>query len=233
MDMVVIKVLWCILWYFMVLVWHNWYMLWYLYDILDTCYDTCMIHLIHVMIHVWYNWYMLWYVLWYVYDTIDTCYGVFKIPLWYLYDTCTILVWYMLWYLYVTFMILVWYNVTFYNTSSLFLLFFFPFTHFSSQRVHRKLNLPIIITENGIADAKDDRRHLFIRRYLYALSRAMRDGAIVKGYFYWSLYDNFEWAEGYKMRFGLYEVDYGTQERRLRDGAKYFVEVVKRFRGIE
>lgn len=56
--------------------------------------------------------------------------------------------------------------------------------------------LPIYITENGIADRLDDRRHLFLRRYLYALSRAINEaGCDVRGYFYWSLTDNFEWGE--------------------------------------
>ena len=55
---------------------------------------------------------------------------------------------------------------------------------------------PMYITENGIADRHDDRRHLFLRRYLYALSRAINEaGCDIRGYFYWSLTDNFEWAE--------------------------------------
>jgi len=58
-----------------------------------------------------------------------------------------------------------------------------------------QLGLPVYITENGIADHLDDRRHLFIRRYLYAVSRAMKEGVDVRGFFYWSLLDNFEWAE--------------------------------------
>jgi len=91
-----------------------------------------------------------------------------------------------------------------------------------------QLGKPIYITENGIADAKDDRRELFIRRYLYAMSQAIKDGCDVRGYFYWSLLDNFEWAEGYEMKFGLYEVDFKTQQRRLRDGAKAFVKIAKR-----
>ncbi|HRI09488.1 MAG TPA: family 1 glycosylhydrolase [Nannocystaceae bacterium] len=91
------------------------------------------------------------------------------------------------------------------------------------------LGRPIYVTENGIADAADDRRALFLRRYLYALSRAVREGLDVRGYFYWSLMDNFEWAEGYDMRFGLHEVDFATQERRLRAGARPFVDTVRRF----
>jgi beta-glucosidase len=70
------------------------------------------------------------------------------------------------------------------------------------------LGRPIYITENGVADRRDDFRALWIRRYLYALSKAMREGADVRGFFYWSLYDNFEWSLGYSMKFGLYEVDF-------------------------
>jgi len=96
------------------------------------------------------------------------------------------------------------------------------------QRIS-ELGLPVYITENGIPDEFDDRRHFFLRRYLYALSKAVKDGYPVKGYFYWSLLDNFEWGEGYLMRFGLYEVDFETQKRTLRDGSKYFQKVVQKF----
>jgi beta-glucosidase len=92
----------------------------------------------------------------------------------------------------------------------------------------RGLNKPIYVTENGIPDAKDDRRADFINRYLYAMSRAIQDGCDVRGYYYWSLLDNFEWAEGYDMRFGLFEVDFATQKRRLREGAGAYVAAVKR-----
>ena len=89
------------------------------------------------------------------------------------------------------------------------------------------LNKPIIITENGIADNKDDRRKLFIERYLYALYKAIMDGYDIRGYFYWTLVDNFEWAEGYAMKFGLYEVDFTTQKRELRKGSLAFSKIVK------
>ena len=85
---------------------------------------------------------------------------------------------------------------------------------------------PIIITENGIADSADDRRSLFIERYIYAMSKAIKDGSDVRGYYYWSLMDNFEWAEGYDMRFGLYEVDFDSQNRTLRKGSEKFIEVI-------
>ena len=90
------------------------------------------------------------------------------------------------------------------------------------------LNLPIFITENGIADDKDDRRELFIKRYLYAVSEAIKNGYDVKGYFYWSLMDNFEWAFGYDMKFGLHEVDFNTQLRKLRTGSLYFKKIINK-----
>ena len=88
------------------------------------------------------------------------------------------------------------------------------------------LNIPIMITENGIADASDDRRELYIKRYLYAVSQAIKEGFDIRGYFYWSLMDNFEWAFGYDMKFGLFAVDYKTQRRDLREGAKAFIAIV-------
>ena len=93
----------------------------------------------------------------------------------------------------------------------------------------KSLNKPIIVTENGIADDRDDRRAIWIRRYVYAMSRAIEDGCDVQGYYYWSLLDNFEWAEGYQMRFGLIAVDYDTQQRHLREGSKAYVDIVRRF----
>jgi beta-glucosidase len=96
-----------------------------------------------------------------------------------------------------------------------------------------ELGKPIYVTENGIADKADDRRDLFIRRYLYALSKAIEDGVDVRGYFYWTLIDNFEWAEGWKMKFGLYECDHATQERFLRAGAISYKEIVAQSRSYE
>ncbi len=89
-----------------------------------------------------------------------------------------------------------------------------------------KFGYPVIITENGIADSLDNRRYSFIRRSLYAVSKAISDGYDLRGYFYWSLLDNFEWNLGYTKKFGLYAVDFRTQKRSLRKGSKAFVEVI-------
>ncbi len=92
------------------------------------------------------------------------------------------------------------------------------------------LKAPILITENGIADAADDRRADWIRLYLYAVSRAIAEGADVRGYYYWSLMDNFEWAEGWHMKFGLYACDPADRERRLREGARMYTRVIEESR---
>jgi len=91
----------------------------------------------------------------------------------------------------------------------------------------RKLNLPIYITENGIADAKDQLRGDFIESHLKQVFRAINKGFPVKGYFYWSLIDNFEWEEGYSKKFGLIEVDRATGARRLRQSAKVYEKIIK------
>jgi len=77
---------------------------------------------------------------------------------------------------------------------------------------------PVYITENGCAyphevGVPDDHRIAFIRDHLEAAARAARDGVDLRGYFHWSLIDNFEWARGYAPRFGLVHVDYATQVR--------------------
>jgi beta-glucosidase len=96
--------------------------------------------------------------------------------------------------------------------------------------------LPIVITENGMSgcdavalDGKvhDHHRIDFIQRYLRALRRAASEGVDIRGYFHWSIMDNFEWAEGYKHRFGLIHVDYQTQKRTLKDSAYWYREVIR------
>jgi beta-glucosidase len=74
----------------------------------------------------------------------------------------------------------------------------------------------------GDGAVRDVERRRYLMRHLAALRQAVADGVPVKGYFAWSLLDNFEWAEGYLRRFGLVHVDYATQERRLKDSAKWY-----------
>ncbi|MCX6227339.1 MAG: glycoside hydrolase family 1 protein [Bacteroidia bacterium] len=93
-----------------------------------------------------------------------------------------------------------------------------------------QFRVPIYITENGVADAKDDRRALFISQYLYTVSKAIADGFDIRGYYYWTLIDNFEWSLGYDMKFGLYSVDMNTQVRTLKEGARRYQEIIRQTR---
>ncbi len=94
--------------------------------------------------------------------------------------------------------------------------------------VFQKYRLPIYILENGIADASDRKRGKFIHDHLAQLAKAIReDGVPVKGYFHWSLIDNFEWAKGFSMRFGLYEVDYATKKRTRRNSAFVYENICR------
>ncbi len=87
------------------------------------------------------------------------------------------------------------------------------------------LGLPLMVTENGICTGKDEVRAEFIKTHLAAVRRAMAEGVPVLGYLYWSLLDNFEWADGFGPRFGLVEVDYKTQRRTVRESARVFAEI--------
>jgi beta-glucosidase len=91
----------------------------------------------------------------------------------------------------------------------------------------RRSGLPVYVTENGIADAVDAKRASFLIEHLTELGRVVADGVDVRGYFHWSLTDNFEWAEGYAPRFGLFEVDYTTQERRARPSAHVYAGIAR------
>ena len=83
-------------------------------------------------------------------------------------------------------------------------------------KAHQRYHLPVYVLENGTADAADDDRgrQRFLVEHLRELWLARRDGVDLRGYFHWSLIDNFEWAEGFEGRFGLYRVDYADNYRR-------------------
>lgn len=109
--------------------------------------------------------------------------------------------------------------------------------HTINDNIARPLNIPIYVAENGIAAGNDDvLRATFIKQYLYAITRAIQEGIPVKGYMYWSLMDNYEWGI-YSKHYGLYEVDRSIDPntgeprltRRLRDGAKPFVDTAKAY----
>ena len=100
---------------------------------------------------------------------------------------------------------------------------------------------PIFVTENGVCDDTgpvngviDDRKRIeLLRGFLAGLASAIDDGAAdVRGYYVWSLLDNFEWAFGYSKRFGIVWTDYETLERIPKASARFFAEVVRR-NGVE
>ena len=90
----------------------------------------------------------------------------------------------------------------------------------------RDYGKPIYITENGLADSADRERAWFICESLKQVARAVKDGADVHGYFYWSLLDNFEWDKGFWPRFGLVEVNYKTLERKVRSSALEYKKII-------
>lgn len=93
--------------------------------------------------------------------------------------------------------------------------------------LHKQFRLPIYITENGVPDETDAIRPGFLLEHLRQVWKAIMHSIPVKGYYFWSLVDNFEWAEGYdpRYKFGLYEVDFKTQKRTLKDSGKLYKEI--------
>lgn len=90
-----------------------------------------------------------------------------------------------------------------------------------------KYRLPLYITENGLADASDAKRALFIREHLRELKHLRDRGIPVMRYYHWSLMDNLEWNDGYGPKFGLVEIDYPTMERRIRPSARYYARICR------
>jgi len=93
-------------------------------------------------------------------------------------------------------------------------------------------DLPLYVTESGAAyqlddidPSRDPQRVSFLRRHLEAAATAMERGVPLRGYFVWSLLDNFEWAQGYAYRFGIVHVDFETLERRVRDSGRFWASV--------
>ena len=89
----------------------------------------------------------------------------------------------------------------------------------------RQFNIPLIITENGVEDSTDKLRPRYIIEHLHQVWRAVNFNYPVKGYFHWTLVDNFEWDRGWSQRFGLWELDINTQERIKRQSADLYAEI--------
>ena len=88
-------------------------------------------------------------------------------------------------------------------------------------------NLPIIVTENGVADADDHLRPRYIAQHVHQMWRAVNFNWPIKGYFHWTLVDNFEWDQGWALRFGLWTLDEKTQKRTKRPSADLYAEICR------
>ena len=96
---------------------------------------------------------------------------------------------------------------------------------FSAIKWGLKFNLPMYITENGVEDQDDDLRPRYLARHIHQVWRAVNFNWPVRGYFHWSLVDNFEWERGWTQRFGLWELNVDTQARRKRPSADLYAEI--------
>jgi beta-glucosidase len=88
-------------------------------------------------------------------------------------------------------------------------------------------NLPILITENGVNDANDELRRRYLTRHIHQMWRAVNFNWPIKGYFHWTLVDNFEWERGWTQRFGLWSLDVDTQKRTKRPSADLYAEICR------
>lgn len=97
-------------------------------------------------------------------------------------------------------------------------------------QLHNKYNIPFMVAESGVADQHDKYRKGWIAESVKSMDGAMKDGVPMLGYIHWSLLDNFEWAEGFWPRFGLIEVDYKTQARKVRPSAIWYSKLIRTLR---
>ena len=95
------------------------------------------------------------------------------------------------------------------------------------RHYYKKYRAPIWITENGTCDAKDSFRANYIYSHLREVAKLCEEGIPVERYYYWTLIDNFEWIEGESARFGLVEIDYGTQKRTIRRSGNFYGELCR------
>lgn len=98
---------------------------------------------------------------------------------------------------------------------------------FAALKWGRQFNVPMMVTENGVEDADDDLRPRYLVQHIHQVWRAVNFNWPVKGYFHWSLVDNFEWERGWTQRFGLWELDVETQARRKRPSADLYAQICR------
>ncbi len=94
-------------------------------------------------------------------------------------------------------------------------------------RYASRLNLPIFITENGIATHDAEMKVKYMKQHVDVIERCLKDGLDVRGYFYWTLIDNYEWLQGIDARFGLYRVDFKTLKRYPTSAATYYAYLIQ------
>lgn len=99
------------------------------------------------------------------------------------------------------------------------------------ERLAKKYNKPLFVTENGLADSDDKYRKWWLEETIVGMNAAMKNDVKLIGYLHWSLLDNFEWDKGFWPRFGLVAVDYETMKRQPRPSAVWYAKVVKKIRG--
>jgi len=112
--------------------------------------------------------------------------------------------------------------------------------YYTIKFFYERYGLPIMVTENGMADndtvidgkVEDNKRIRFMNEYLSSVKRAVDENIPVLGYQYWSLMDNFEWAEGYGPRFGLIHVDYFTKKRTIKKSGCFYKEIIESNGGL-
>ncbi len=90
-----------------------------------------------------------------------------------------------------------------------------------------RLKKPIYILENGVPDAQDRIRPWLLVNVIEELHKLIGEGHDIRGYFHWTLTDNFEWTEGWRLRFGLFELNPATQERTIRSSGRLYREIVR------
>ena len=104
---------------------------------------------------------------------------------------------------------------------------FWPEALEATLRIAATAGLPVIVTENGIATADDERRVAYVERALRGVAACLQDGLDVRGYTYWSAFDNFEWFHGYGPTFGLIAVDRGAQTRTVKPSARWLGSIAR------
>jgi len=111
---------------------------------------------------------------------------------------------------------------------------YYPHGIYRQLSILSKYKVPLYITENGVATKyqetqKDDAyRRLYMAEHIAEVGTAITDGMDVRGYLFWSSLDNFEWASGYSMRFGMVHVDFKTQKRTVKPSGEMFAQIAKK-----